>query len=66
MKCLRGQHPNRRQLAERLSLASDKTRKLLDWSPKRADIQDDTAFGLVRELIAPCLQLPRSTSWTCN
>ena len=26
-------------------LSSDKTRKLLDWSPKRADIQDDIAFG---------------------
>jgi hypothetical protein len=45
MKCLRGQRPSRRQLAERSSLASDKTRKLLDWSPKRANIQDDTAFG---------------------
>jgi len=26
-------------------LSSDKTRKLLDWSPKRADIWDDIAFG---------------------
>ena len=26
-------------------LSSDKTSKLLDWSPERADIQDDIAFG---------------------
>jgi nucleoside-diphosphate-sugar epimerase len=26
-------------------LSSEKTRKLLDWSPKRADIWDDIAFG---------------------
>jgi nucleoside-diphosphate-sugar epimerase len=26
-------------------LSSDNTRKLLDWSPKRADIWDDIAFG---------------------
>jgi hypothetical protein len=26
-------------------LSSDSTRKLLDWSPQRADIWDDVAFG---------------------
>jgi nucleoside-diphosphate-sugar epimerase len=26
-------------------LSAEKTRKLLDWSPKRADISDDIAFG---------------------
>ena len=26
-------------------LSSDKTRKLLDWSPKRTDVGDDIAFG---------------------
>jgi hypothetical protein len=26
-------------------LSSEKTRKLLDWSPKRADIGEDIAFG---------------------
>jgi hypothetical protein len=26
-------------------LSSDKTSKLLNWSPERADIQDDIAFG---------------------
>jgi hypothetical protein len=26
-------------------LSSEKTRKLLDWSPERADIQDDNTFG---------------------
>jgi nucleoside-diphosphate-sugar epimerase len=26
-------------------LSSDKTRKLLDWSPKRTDVVDDIAFG---------------------
>ena len=26
-------------------LSSNKTRKLLDWSPKRTDVGDDIAFG---------------------
>jgi hypothetical protein len=26
-------------------LSSDKTRRLLDWTPKRTDIGDDIAFG---------------------
>jgi nucleoside-diphosphate-sugar epimerase len=26
-------------------LSSDKTRKLLDWTPKRTDVGDDIAFG---------------------